>query len=418
MIALILAASISAPNVVFISVDTLRADHLGFYGHPVPASPNLDRLAADSLVFDDTVCEIPLTGPSFAAMMTSRFPRAVGVTRNGIRLPEDVPTAAELFAAAGYETVCVTSNWTLKAKLSGLDRGFEAYDDGFRKRRWIILKTERDAGEVSDLAIRTLQSRDPSRPLFAWFHYSDPHAPYTLRDGFEVSTLADYPGDPGAAEKVRYDSEIAYTDAQIQRVLDALPPDPTFVVFAGDHGESLREHGYLGHGRRIYQNNLRIPFLVHGPGVTPGRNAAPARGIDVAPTLLSLAGLDPAPGMAGEALLRQQPGLERLRVVETYGGAVFNLPGAKEIMESAGPDWQAVVFEGWKLIEGHNDTELYYLPDDPDELVNLAAGNRERVTRLRRIIDSWTAAVTPAGANAAELSGEDVQALRSLGYVD
>ncbi len=418
MIALLLAATLSAPNVVLISVDTLRADHLGFYGHPVSTSPNLDRFAAQSLVFDDMVCEVPLTGPSFAAMMTSLFPRATGVTRNGIRLPEDAPTTAEIFAGAGYETLCVTSNWTLKSKLSGLDRGFETYDDGFKKRRWLVVASERDASEVSDLALEALSGLDGSRPFFAWFHYSDPHAPYKLREGFEVSTPDDYPGDPGADEKARYDSEIAYTDFQIQRVLDALPAQNTYIVFVGDHGESLREHDYLGHGRRVYQNNLHIPFVVGGPSVDPGRTAAPARGIDVGPTLLRLAGLAPAEGMVGQALVNTLPDGERLRVVEAYGGAVLNLPGAREIMENQGPDLQAAVFEGWKLIEGKGDVELYYLPDDPGELNNLANSNRERVAQLREIIASWAQTVESVAGDEAELSGEDVEALRSLGYVD
>lgn len=418
MITLLLAATLSAPNVILISVDTLRSDHLGFYGHHAPTSPNLDRLAAASIVFEDMVCEIPLTGPSFAAMMTSHFPRATGVTRNGIRLPEDVQTTAELFSAAGYETVCVTSNWTLKSKLSGLDRGFDVYDDGFKKRRWLLLTSERDAQNVSDNALELLADRDASRPLFAWFHYSDPHAPYEVRDGFEVSTPANYPGDPGAVEKARYDSEIAYTDSQIQRVIEVLPRDNTFIVFAGDHGESLREHGYLGHGRRVYQNNMSIPFFVHGPGIAPGRTNAPARGLDVGPTLLALAGLAPAEGMAGQALVNTLPDQERLRVVETYGGAVVNLPGAREIMESMGPEFQAVVFEGWKLIEGGENVELYYLPDDPGELNNLAGTNRERVAQLREIIASWSKTVETVDGDEADLTGEDVEALRSLGYVD
>lgn len=418
MIAFILAATLSAPNVILISVDTLRADHLGFYGHHVPTSPNLDRLAAQSMIFDDMVCEVPLTGPSFAAMMTSRFPRATGVTRNGIRLAEDVPTTAELFAAAGYDTICVTSNWTLKSKLSGLDRGFATYDDGFKKRRWLILKSERDAEDVTDAALDYLQQRDGSRPLLAWFHYSDPHAPYKYRDGFEVASPEDFPDDPGADEKARYDSEIAYTDAQIQRVLDALPDEDTYVVFVGDHGESLREHGYLGHGRRMYQNNMRVPLFIHGPSVQPGRTSAPARGIDIGPTLLRLAGIDLDSGMVGEPLIRNEIDPERLRVVETYGGAVLNLPGAKEIMESMGPELQAVVYEGWKLIESGHEVELYYLPDDPDELNDLADTDVERVAQLRQLIASWSETVETGVSEEAELNEADVEALRSLGYVE
>ncbi len=420
MIALIvaMAATLSAPNVVLISVDTLRADHLGFYGHPADTSPNLDRLADNALVFSDMICEVPLTAPSFAAMMTSAYPRATGVTRNGIQLPENIPTVAELFSGAGYETMCVTSNWTLKSRLSGLDRGFANYDDGFKKKRWLILKSEREATEVTDLALAQLAARDATKPFFAWFHYSDPHAPYKLHPEFQVSTEEDYAGDPGAKEKVRYDSEIRYADSEIQRLLDGLPAENTYIVFIGDHGESLREHGYLGHGRRMYQNGLRIPFFIHGPTIAPGRTKAPVRGIDLAPTLLDLAGLAPAEGMQGLALTKDLPGTDRVRIVETYGGAVLNIPGAKELMTASGPEMQTAISGGWKLITEETGPELYYLPNDPDEKFNLATDSPDRLTALKEKIAQWSKTVSSNRAADAPLSNEDIDALKSLGYVD
>ncbi len=417
MLAVILAAALAAPNIVLISVDTLRPDHLGFYGHPFATSPHLDRLAANSLVFDDAICEVPLTGPSFGAMMTSRYPRATGVTRNGIRMPEGVPTVAEILSTAGYETMCVTSNWTLKAKLSGLDRGFDSYDDEFRKKRWVVLKDERDAGEVTDLAIARFAARDAARPFFGWFHYSDPHAPYRSQEGFQVSTEADYDGDPGAKEKVQYDSEIAYADAEIHRLIEALPKENTVIVFIGDHGESLHEHEYLGHGRRLYQTGLRIPFFIHAPGVAPGRNNAPVRGLDLAPTILGLAGVEAAPEMRGANLMRGLPHADRVRVVEAYGGAVLNLPGAKVWMTKAGPELQSVIRGGWKLIRQGGASELYYLPDDPQEAHNLAGKTPERLASLESSIAGWAALVVSGNAVDADLSAEDVEALESLGYV-
>lgn len=419
MIALLLtAATMSAPNIVLISVDTLRADHLGFYGHSHPTSPNLDRLAESSLVFSDMICEVPLTAPSFAAMMTSQYPRATGVTRNGIRLPDSVPTVAEMLSAAGYETMCVTSNWTLKSRLSGLDRGFGNYDDGFKKKRWLILKSEREATEVTDLAIAQLAARDAAKPFFAWFHYSDPHAPYKLHPEFAVSTESAYAGDPGAKEKVRYDSEIRYADTEIQRLLDVLPKENTAVVFIGDHGESLREHGYLGHGRRMYQNGLRIPFFIHGPGIAPGRSKAPVRGIDLGPTLLDLAGLTPAEGMLGLRLTRALPDPDRVRIVETYGGAVLNVPGAKELMTASGPELQSAISGGWKLITEGGEPELYYLPNDPNEQFNLATRSPDRLSSLTEKIAQWSKTISNNKATAATLSDEDIEALKSLGYVD
>lgn len=418
MLPLLLAAAIAAPNVILISVDTLRADHLGFYGHAHPTSPNLDQLAERSLVFDDMICEIPLTGPSFAAMMTSQFPRMTGVTRNGLKLPEDIPTVAEIFSAAGYETICVTSNWTLKTKLIALNRGFEVYDDAFHERRWGVLKSERGAEEVTALALENLLRRDPARPLFAWFHYSEPHAPYEMQKEFKVSSKSDWPDDKGARIKVKYDSEIAFTDHWIAKLLEALPREDTYIVFVGDHGESLEEHGYVGHGRRIYQPGLRIPFMVAGPGIEAGRTRAPMRGVDIGVTMLALAGLEPAPGMVGIDATSGDLPAQRARVIETYGGAVPNLPGAKAVMGDRGPRIQGILLDGWKLILNGKRTELFNLTDDPFEIVDLARQHPERVERLRGAILAWSDRVARRGPDEAELSDEDIEALESLGYID
>ncbi len=418
MLPLVLASLLSAPNVVLISVDTLRPDHLGCYGYAHPTSPNLDRLAEASLVFDDMICEVPLTGPSFCAMMTSRFPRETGVTRNGIRLPEDVPTVAESFSAAGYETICVTSNWTLKGKLSGLDRGFGEYDDRFSKKRWGIIKSERGAEEVTALALKLLEARDQERPLFAWFHYSDPHAPYELHKGFEVTDPDDLPNDRRGRVTVKYDSEIAYVDSSIADVLAALPTENTYVVFVGDHGESLWEHDYLGHGRRIYQEGLRIPFMISGPGIQPGRSDARTRGIDVGPTLLGLASLEAAPGMYGVDVLGEDIPETRVRVIETYRGAVLNVPGVKEIMSNMGPQLQGILIDGWKLVTNGKRSQLYHLERDPGELENIAHLHPELVAAFTKQIRDWNDAVANRYSDEAELSEDDVEALKSLGYID
>lgn len=421
MVSVILAAVLSAPNLVFISVDTLRADHLGCYGYPYDTSPNLDSLSTASLVFDDMVCEVPLTSPSFCAMMSSRFPRSTGTTRNGLRLPEGIPTVAEQFHAAGYETICVQSNWTLKASLSGLDRGFDVYEDAFRKKRWGFIKAERDADEVTRIALELLASRDIQKPLFAWFHYSDPHAPYKLHRNFNVAKSMKGMDRKTRKIRVNYDSEIAYTDANIGRLLEALPKENTFVVFVGDHGESLFEHGYLGHGRRIYQNGLHIPFMIRGPGVAAGRSAFPARGIDVGPTLLALAGLEPMPGMMGVDLLSGAAGLDgagRARVVETYGGAVPRLPGARAIMAGRPPQRQGVLLDGWKLILDGQKAELFELGRDPKEERNLADTYPERTAELRRLVQQWDKSIARVSGTRAKLSEDDIEALRSLGYVE
>ncbi|MBI2433265.1 MAG: sulfatase [Candidatus Hydrogenedentes bacterium] len=407
----------TAPNVVLLSVDTLRADRLGCYGYDPPTSPHLDAFAQEARLFENVVCEVPLTAPSFASMLSSRYPRMTGLTRNGLRMPGGVPLVQEEFQKAGYQTFCIQSNWTLKRKLSALDRGFDHYDDAFHNKRWGIIKPERDAEEVTRLTVALLNSRDASKPFFAWIHFSDPHAPYKLHRTHNPQDKRTGRLDKVEKVGVKYDSEVAYTDAHIRQVLEALP-EGTAVLFVADHGESLWEHDYLGHGRRIYQDGLHVPLMIRAPGVAPGRTAVPARGLDIAPTLLGLAGLTPPPTMLGVDLLRQPPPSDRVRIVETYGGAVPKLPGAKAIMGDAKPMRQGVLAGPWKLVLGSGRPELYRLDQDPWEVDNRASAEPDHVARLKEMISSWDTATAHAQEEGAALSDADIEALRSLGYVE
>jgi arylsulfatase A-like enzyme len=416
--ALVLLAALAAPDVIFLSVDTLRADRLGCYGYEHDTTPAIDAFAESGLLFEDAVCEVPLTGPSFGAMLTSRFPRTTGVTRNGLRMPEDVPTITEQFQEAGYQTFCVQSNWTLKTDLCGFQRGFDVYDDDFHKRRWGFIKPERDADEVAAIAQELLAKRDPDRPLFAWIHFSDPHAPYKYHKKFNRTGERPFGKERAHKTRIKYDTEVSYTDHYIAQVLDAIPTENTYVLFVSDHGESLYEHGYLGHGRRIYQHGMHIPLIIRGPGIEPGRTPAPARGIDIGPTLLGLAGLAPVEGMLGLDLSKARAEASRVRVVETYGGAVPKLPGAKALMAERGPQWQGVLLEGWKLMRSGRRHELYYVPEDLGEERNLAAEEAQRVERLAALIDEWDDRHGAKAGEEAELTDDDIQALESLGYIE
>ncbi len=410
------AVADARPNIVLLSVDTLRADKLGCYGYDKPTSPNLDRFAAEGLLFEDATCEVPLTAPSFGAMLTSRPPRINGSTRNGIRLPDEIKTAPQLLQEAGYQTFCVQSNWTLKAKLSGIERGFDTYDDDFHDKRWGIIKPERNGPHVTELALKLLAERDTTRPFFAWIHYSDPHAPYKLHKEFKVWDKAGWKLDKAGKVRAKYDSEIAFTDNELSKVLAALP-DNTAVVFVSDHGESLYEHNYLGHGRRIYQNNMHIPFIVHAPGLAPGRSDAPVRGMDVGPTLLGLAGIVVPDTMTGVDVLKAPPAADRLRIFETYGGAVPNLPGVESVMATRGPMRQGVLLGDWKLIVDGKREELYNLSDDPGELKDLHKKNAAKVAELRQHLDLWEKAYPQAQEKVEALSEEDKQALEAFGYL-
>lgn len=405
------------PNMLLITVDTLRADHLGCYGSRLGASPSVDRFADAALVFEDCLCNEPLTGPSFAAMMTSLPPRLTGATRNGLPIAPGIPTVAELLRTTGWHTFCVQSTWTLKAKLCGLDRGFAVYDQDFHHRRWGVMSPERPANRVTDAALRLLRERPADKPFFGWIHYIDPHAPYRMHRRFDPWGKPH--GTLTQRDRVRagYASEVAFMDHELGRLLDAVPPDTT-VVFTADHGESLFEHNYLGHGRRIYQDNLRVPLVLRAPGVTPGRTTVPAQGMDIAPTLLGLAGVPTAPGMCGYDLLRNPPGADRPRFVETYGGAVPRVPGLRRILAGAGPSHRGVIADGWKLIlSGNGHTELYDLSDDPKEEHNRADSETDRVMALSDAVAVWVRNHHPVAPSVdAALDQEDVSALRSLGY--
>jgi arylsulfatase A-like enzyme len=417
MLYVLLAACLSAPDVFIISVDTLRADRLGCYGYEYDTSPRLDAFAQGAMLYEDCVTEVPLTSPSFGAMMTSRYPRMNGAARNGMPLPATIPTLAEQFKAAGYYTFCVQSNWTLKAPLSGLARGFDEYDDGFHKKRWGFLKAERYADEVTRISLELLEGRDQGKPVFAWIHFSDPHAPYEFHKKFNPGDRVLRKLSDEENTRARYDSEVAYTDHHIGQVLDALPAD-AYVLFVADHGESLHEHDYLGHGRRIYQNGVHVPLIVRGPGIAPGRSTVPARGIDIAPTVLGLAGIPRVEGMLGIDLLNDSVPDDRVRVIETYGGAVPGIPGAKALMASRPPMRQGVLAGDWKLVTGGPKLELFNLADDPEELSNLADSEADKREELAALIESWDMATSKEDTDAANLSEDDIEALKSLGYVE
>jgi arylsulfatase A-like enzyme len=269
---------------------------------------------------------------------------------------------------------------------------------------------------VSDIAIRLWKERDPEKPVFMWVHYSDPHAPYRFHRKYNPWGVK--PGKLDKRDEVRaqYDSEIAYTDEQISRLLEVLPADAV-ILFVADHGESLYEHDYLGHGRRIYQAGLQIPLMIRASGVESGRTNVPARGVDIGPTLLGLAGFAPLPGMLGVDLIASPPEPDRIRVVETYGGAVPNLPGAHALMASRPPQRQGALAEGWKLILNGEEREVFYLPEDPMEGKNLAEREPGHAAALDRLIREWVEATPTGEAGTAELSSEDVQALENLGYL-
>src|SRR5256885_8687384 len=257
------------PNLLLMPVDTLRADHVGAYGSTAGTPPALDALAAAGVRFDQVQTAVPLTGPSHATILTGQYPPAHGVRGNVVfSLGSKYPTLATLLKKQGYQTAAFVGAYPVAAAF-GFNQGFDTFNEDFHETSLGEPGAERRANEVADAALRWLVSAAaPSsaargRPVFAWLHFYDPHAPYTppapYRDRF--------------AERP-YDGEIAFTDAQVARVIDWLHSSgrdaDTVVVLLADHGEGLGEHRELMHAVLVYQSTMRVPMIVSGPGVPRG----------------------------------------------------------------------------------------------------------------------------------------------------
>ncbi len=415
---LLAAATAASPNILFITVDTLRADRLGCYGYEHPTSPVIDRLAEQGLVFEDMIVEEPQTGPSFIAMFTSLPPRMTGTTRNAVPLGPGVPTMMAPIVDAGYDARAVVSNWNLKRGLSNLHPGFEVYEDDFGKGLFGFKRNERRAKDVTDMALAWFEERDEERPFFYWVHYMDPHGPYRFRGGHNPQDVSLRDLDRTEQVRARYDSEVAFTDHHIGRLLEAAPRENTYIVFTSDHGESLMEHGYLGHTREIYQQMMHVPLIVAGPGIAAGRSSAPVRGIDMAPTLLGLAKLAPLPGMRGVDIVAAPPPADRVRPFEAYDGGVPETDDVMTILADRAPSRQGMIHEGWKLMLREGDTLLFDLKTDGEELNDVAKDHGERVTALRERLSAWEAETPRYDGQGAVLTKEDVETLRALGYVE
>jgi len=417
------------PNLIFISVDTLRADHLGIYGYSRNTSPRLDQLLRRGTLFLDASANVPLTNPSFCSMLASRYAHQTGATRNGIPMIAGNETLAQLLKAQGYHTAAILSNWPLKAHLSGLKPGFDLYDDEFSEKRWLFFNSERDAQGVTEHALAWLQGQ-PAEPFFLWVHYSDPHAPYLNHDEFSFRSGTRH--SPDQRDLDDYDSEVAYTDhwiGQLFETIEALGlPSRSLIVFVADHGESLGEHSYTGHGRNLYQQSLQVPFALIGRGIPQDQRLDfPVELLDLAPTLLAYLNLPAGDKMLGLNLLpavqgRTQPA-GRLIYFETYPGAVRQVKGAKEIIHTKKPIWigfrEGPVKISYSLRNSH--WELYRLNADPQELHNLAqvtdpvfiaVSERLLAWYNREEKEGWAVGETDA------LTEEDRQQLESLGYVD
>ena len=429
----LLSASLSAePHLVLLSVDTLRADAVGAYGAEDAKTPAIDALAAVGMLFEDANTTIGKTGPAFASIFTSLYPPTHGARRNAQRMRSDIPVLAEILSEGGYEAAAFISNWTLRADLVGLDRGFDHYDEEFNQSRNAVGVMERNADDITRAAERWLRRRagDQERngqPLFLWVHFSDPHNPYVERAGFTPALPPKDARTAGWQKRWRYQSEVNYVDHWLGRLSEAIEellPGPRFTLFLSDHGESMGEHSYWGHGKNVHWPNARIPMVLAGPGLPAALAVkAPVGVVDVLPTVLELLGFEAPAGLEGRSLAPAGGEAEttpRPRfVIGDRHTALFGKSRRSAPYEN--PLQISMELNGAKVLHDFSKRRTVYfdLTVDPREEKPLPEPPVELVPPLGRRLVNWYRALPKYEAkSSAVLSEDDIKQLKSLGYID
>ena len=396
------------PNVLVVTLDTLRADRVGAYGHTAAKTPTLDALAARGARFANATTTTPLTLAAHTSLFTGTFPGFHGIRDNtGFHVDDRLTTLAEVFKAKGYRTGGFVGAFVLDGRW-GIGQGFDEYFDDFNLSEDLgpgLDAIQRRGDEVVSRALGWLGQAAPA-PFFAWVHMYDPHAPYEAPAEFASRF-------PNTLDGV-YDAEIAYTDSQLGRLLAGLESSgrlkDTLVVVLGDHGEQLGEHHEQAHGFFVYDASVQIPLILAGPGVSPRVVPDQVRIVDVMPTLLALTGVPAPPEVQGTSL------------VPALGGEAMPLLALSET-------WYPRFHYGWSELTAVRDgrfkfilaptRELYDLTTDPREQVNIAAANQSRADAMERSLRALVAKTTRADAakGPQAMAPEVEQKLRALGYV-
>ncbi|MFC2171003.1 sulfatase-like hydrolase/transferase [Acidobacteriota bacterium] len=419
------------PNVVIITIDTLRADYLACYGNLVVKTPNIDGVAKEGTLFSQTVAPIPITGPSHVSLMTSMYPRTHGIRTNGVAFQGNGNTLAELLRDRGYATAAFISAFPLKAYSVGLSKGFDVYDDSFSfldsHSELLIVRffdrlglvyggLARRAEATTQKALDWLERKE-NPPFFLWIHYFDPHSPYDPPPPYD----AVYQGTMGTGEVGRrralYGGEITYTDQNIGTVVKHLKElalyENTIFIITADHGESLGEHEYYyDHTEYLYEQLVRIPLIVRYPPLFPAGEVIQkqAQVIDITPTVLAITGVDAKQMLYGQNLLSLLNGDSE--------GTRPNYALLSTYAPEASTDRTAIRTNEWKLIMAQDgEIELYDLESDPGELQNRwgtghSAGLdlKQKLQELQDVIPQVTSDEEQA------IDPDRLEKLKSLGY--
>jgi arylsulfatase A-like enzyme len=414
-------------GVILISIDTLRRDHVGLYGHEKPTSPAIDDLGRQGLVADDAVSVSSWTLPAHFSMVTSLEPSAHGAIDLDHTFNRRAPTLAVMFRQAGWLTQAITSHLYVSRQF-GFDEGFDGFDYAF----------DRKAEEVADRAISFLDHAGP-RPFFLFLHFYDAHLDYVPpEDSLRIMEPVPYTGEMAGTRAslfahmnraeiaprdlahilALYDAEIRHVDDQLRRVLAHLRDlgleGTTLVTVTADHGEEFLDHGNWEHRATLYEELIRIPLIFKGPGIPAGqRLAAQTSLLDIAPTILDWARLPPLPSARGQSLLRPLPENR-----EAYGETEFGAGSTrKRFLRGGASSWKTVL--SFKVRDGTPAGEEWFdLGKDPLERRNAPPPKAAADALRARLIKRWQDAVRQGqGALPVDLSPEQIEQLRALGYI-
>jgi arylsulfatase A-like enzyme len=425
-------------NVVLIVIDTLRDDHCSVSGYERPTTPQLERLAADGVRLEQAYSPTSTTGPTHASLFTSLYPIAHGVVKNGLTLGEDYETLAEVLGGAGYATSGIASSFVLNPKF-GYGQGFERYDASFTAEHATIERPVMDGhavdGEIFDQRADATTAKAQEelerlaggrQPFFLFAHYFDPHHPYVPPETWgERFGWSEGQAKTVESEIDAYDAEIAFADDRVGALLQTLDElgrrDDTLVIVTADHGEGLMQHGHMHHGVQIYEESVRVPLIFRLPGRLPAASTVegPVELTDIFPTVLQLLEIPHTGQIHGRSLVAALDGSEPLdpeRPVHLHRRHY----DPQTIGEIAVDGEQFGVREGkWKYIEAEAEgrRELYDLEADPAESRNVHDEQPEVAAQLSERVAGWKLAYGRE-QEGQELSAEDIERLKALGYIN
>jgi arylsulfatase A-like enzyme/Tfp pilus assembly protein PilF len=388
-------------NVILITVDTLRFDHLGYTGYNKIQTPHIDKLAENALIFKKAYSSVPLTLPSHVSILTGTYPPFNGVRDNGIfYLRPQFTTLAEIFRDHGYNTGAVIGSVVLN-KLYGVGQGFDFYEDRIQsKEKFKDSPSERNAESVNKIVFDWFGKRD-RRPFFLWIHYYDPHTPYDPHKHLFHNRY----------EKFPYNGEVAYVDIQIGKLVDFLSRENllknTLIVFTSDHGESFGEHYEYSHGFFIYDSTLRVPLFFYFPEKIDKKIVENQVSlVDVMPTILDICYIKCPTFLHGKSLIR----------------SIKNTPlYCETFLPNSNYGWsplKGIVSQEWKYISAPKP-ELYNLTEDPNEEKNMLTMLPDKAKRMTRIYNKFVKDLKPNKDinSKRRISREEEVRLRSLGYM-